>query len=117
MEHFGRGVETSIDHVLVVVEPSFESLDLAERLKSLTGGIKKNLWAVLNKIDSERLSSRLEGKLKNRDIPVIGTIPYDSTIFEACLEGRAIKPEKATHAARKILDFLVSKRQRVNPER
>jgi CO dehydrogenase maturation factor len=117
VEHFGRGVETSIDHVLVVVEPSFESLDLAERLKSLTGGIKKNLWAVLNKIDSERLSSRLESKLKNRDIQVIGTIPYDSTIFEACLEGRAIKPDKATHAARKILDFLVSKRQRVNPER
>jgi len=29
VEHFGRGVETSIDSVLIVVEPSFESLELA----------------------------------------------------------------------------------------
>ena len=117
VEHFGRGVETSIDRVLVVVEPSFESLDLAERVKELTGGIKKNLWAVLNKIDSERLSSRLVRELKKREIEVIGKIPYDFDIFEACLEGRALKADKAAHAAGKILDFLVSKHQRVNPER
>lgn len=110
VEHFGRGVETSIDRVLVVVEPSFESLDLAERVKGLAGGIKKNLWAILNKIDSERLASRLESELKKREIQVIGTIPYDSGIFEACLEGRALKQDKATHAAGEILDFLLSKR-------
>jgi CO dehydrogenase maturation factor len=110
VEHFGRGVETSIDRVIVVVEPSFESLDLAERVKGLTGGIKKNLWAVLNKIDSEPLSSKLRSELKKRDIEIIGTIPYDSSIFEDCLQGRALKPDKAAHAAGKILDFLLSKR-------
>jgi CO dehydrogenase maturation factor len=109
VEHFGRGVETSIDRVLVVVEPSFESLELAERVKGLAGGIKKNLWAVLNKIDSERLASRLGSKLKKREIQVIGMIPYDSGIFEACLEGRALKPDKATPEAGKILDFLLSR--------
>jgi CO dehydrogenase maturation factor len=109
VEHFGRGVETSIDRVLVVVEPSFESLELAERVKGLAGGIKKNLWAVLNKIDSERLASRLGSELKKREIQVIGTIPYDSGIFEACLEGRALKPDKATPEAGKILDFLLSR--------
>lgn len=109
VEHFGRGVETSIDRVLVVVEPSFESLELAERVKGLAGGIKKNLWAVLNKIDSERLASRLGSELKKREIQVIGMIPYDSGIFEACLEGRALKPDKATPEAGKILDFLLSR--------
>lgn len=109
VEHFGRGVETSIDRVLVVVEPSFESLDLAERIKDLAGGLGKNLWAVLNKIDSESLASRLGSELKKREIEVIGTIPYDSAIFEACLEGQALKPDKATHAAGKILDSLLSK--------
>jgi CO dehydrogenase maturation factor len=110
VEHFGRGVETNIDQVLVVVEPSFESLDLAERIKGLARGLKKNFWAVLNKIDSERLASRLGSELKKREIEVIGTIPYDSGIFEDCLEGRALKPDKAGHAAGKILDFLLSKR-------
>jgi CO dehydrogenase maturation factor len=93
-----------------VVEPSFESLDLAERVKGLTGGIKRNLWAVLNKIDSERLASKLGRELKKREIEVIGTIPYDSGIFEAGLEGRALEPVKATYAVEEILDFLLSKR-------
>jgi CO dehydrogenase maturation factor len=109
VEHFGRGVETSIDRVLVVVEPSYESLDLAERVKSLAEDIKKNLWAVLNKIDSESLASRLRSELKKREIEVIETIPYDSEIFEACLEGRALKSDKATNAVSKIFDFLLSK--------
>jgi CO dehydrogenase maturation factor len=31
VEHFGRGMETSIDSVLIVVEPSFESLEVAQK--------------------------------------------------------------------------------------
>jgi CO dehydrogenase maturation factor len=46
VEHFGRGIETSIDGVLVVVEPSMESLELAARIKTLAGeaGVKKT-WS------------------------------------------------------------------------
>jgi CO dehydrogenase maturation factor len=35
IEHFGRGVETSIDSVLIVVEPSFDSLELAGKINTL----------------------------------------------------------------------------------
>ena len=34
VEHFGRGVETSIDCVLVVVEPSLDSLEVAENTRT-----------------------------------------------------------------------------------
>jgi len=47
VEHFGRGVDESIDSVLLVVEPSFESIEVAEKVKSLASGIHKNVHAVL----------------------------------------------------------------------
>jgi CO dehydrogenase maturation factor len=55
IEHFGSGIDNSIDAVLVVVEPSFESIALAEKIKDLASGINKQLWAVLNKISSHNL--------------------------------------------------------------
>lgn len=58
VEHFGRGVETSVDAVLVVTEPSLESVGLAERIKELTLGAGAQFaGAVLNKVNrSQRVS-------------------------------------------------------------
>lgn len=109
IEHFGRGVDTGIDNVLVVVEPSLESLVLAERIKGLTEGIKKDLRAVLNKIDSDILASRLSRELKTKGIDVIGIIPNDPEIFDACLEGHGFRMGDASNAAGKALDALLSK--------
>ena len=110
IEHFGRGIDTSIDAVLIVVEPSLESITLAERIRGLAGGIKKDLWAVLNKVNSESLAFRLRNELAKREIDVIGVIPNDSTIFEACLEGHAVGQGEAAIAAGKVFDSLLSKR-------
>ena len=35
VEHFGRGVETSIDSVLIVVEPPLESVSVAQKIHEL----------------------------------------------------------------------------------
>jgi len=110
VEHFGRGVDESIDDVLLTVEPSFESITVAEKIKSLAAGIKKSVWAVLNKIDSENMVSKLESELTSRGIEVIGSVPNDGAVFEACLEGRALGQGKAFDSAGKVLDFLLSKR-------
>jgi CO dehydrogenase maturation factor len=108
VEHFGRGIDESIDDVLLSVEPSFESITIAERIKSLAAGIDKNVQAILNKVDSENMAFRLESEVKSRGIEVIGFIPNDVAVFEACLEGRAVSQGKALQAAGKILDLLLS---------
>jgi CO dehydrogenase maturation factor len=110
VEHFGRGIETSIDGVLLTVEPSFESISLAERVKGLASAIEKSLWAVLNKIPSENLASKLKDELNKRHIEVIGVIPNDPEIFEACFEGRALGRGEASDRARRILDVLLKNR-------
>jgi CO dehydrogenase maturation factor len=109
LEHFGRGIDEGIDHVLLAVEPSFESILVAEKIKSLAAGIDKQVWAVLNKIDSENIALKLTGELKTRGLEVVGVVPHDPMVFEACLEGRALGEGKAFRAAGKVLDFLWAK--------
>ena len=108
VEHFGRGTETSIEGVLIVVEPSFESLELAQKMNSLAAGIGiNNTWVILNKITSQGLASRLEAELGKRDIAVTGCIRYDAEIFQACLEGRRVYSRGAAEDVENLLDILL----------
>ena len=109
VEHFGRGLDAGIDSILLVVEPSYESLRLSEKIKDLAGELQKNVWAVLNKISSDSLAAKLEETLKQRKIETIGVIPIDPAVFTAGLEGDPITPGQSTRQAGKILDLLLSK--------
>lgn len=108
VEHFGRGIDEGIDRVLLVVEPSLESITVAEKIKGLASSLNKAVSAVLNKIDSERIALILEGELRIRDIEVIGILPSDPIVFEACLEGRTLGRGEAFDAVGKVLDNLLS---------
>ena len=110
VEHFGRGVETSIDSVLIVVEPSFESLEVAERIHNLAAGISiKNVWAVLNKVPSEEIATKLEKELDARDIDAIGCIHLDPEVFKSGVEGGVISNGGATEEMRDVLDCILSR--------
>jgi CO dehydrogenase maturation factor len=108
IEHFGRGVETSVDSVLVVVEPSFDSLELAEKINVLAMEVGvQNTWNILNKVPSEEIGLKLTDALKSRGLSVIGTIRYDEGIFQSGLEGHPLNEISASIEIRKILDRLL----------
>jgi CO dehydrogenase maturation factor len=108
IEHFGRGVETSVDSVLAVTEPSFDSLELAEKINSLATEVgMKSAWAILNKVASEEIALRLREELEARGIPVIGSIGYDPEVFQAGLEGRPVCSDKVERDIGRILDQLL----------
>lgn len=110
VEHFGRGVETSIDSILIAVEPSFESLQLAEKVNSLSAGIGiNNIWALLNRIPSDEIGSKLEEELAERGIDTIGFIHYDAEIFHSCLEGLSLANGGAGEEIRDAFDSLISR--------
>jgi CO dehydrogenase maturation factor len=108
VEHFGRGVETSVDTVLAVTEPSFDSLEIAEKISTLAKEVGiDSVWAILNKISSQQVASKLSAQLKQRDVPIIGTIRYDPDLLEAGLEGRPVTDGQAARDIKQILDRLL----------
>jgi CO dehydrogenase maturation factor len=108
VEHFGRGVEEAVDFVLLAVEPSMESLQLATRIRELASGMGKNAGAVLNKISSREWSKKMQRWLIERGITVIGSVPEDPSVFEACLEGSRIGRSRASEAVGPVLDRILS---------
>ena len=108
IEHFGRGVETGVDSVLAVTEPSFDSLELTKKIHALASEVKiKNIWAVLNKVTSDQIGWRLREELERYDIPVIGSIGYDPEVLRAGLEGRPVRSNVAERDIGKVLDKLL----------
>ncbi len=91
IEHFGRGVETSIDAVVAVVEPSLESVSLAAKVSTLATEAGANFaGAILNKVQSPEVATRLTEKLREAGVEVLGTIEYEDALFEASLEGEPV---------------------------
>jgi len=108
IEHFGRGVETSTDSVLIVVEPSFDSLKLAETISDLAAEVGvENVWTLLNKVRSEEVASRLRKELEESGLHVIGSIGYEGEIFESGLEGRPARREQLEADVGSILGALL----------
>jgi CO dehydrogenase maturation factor len=108
IESFGRGVERSADTVLIVVEPSFESLALAGKIAYLAEGMGiSRVRAVLNKVPSEKVRQRMMEELNKKSITPVGTIYLDRRLSEAGFEGTAPGDSKATAAAEAIADQLL----------
>lgn len=104
VEHFGRGIVEAIDTVLVVVEPSYDSLKMAEKINELVSAMSKVVAVVLNKMYSGPIGLKMKTELAARGIPVIGDVPNDSLVTEASWEGSVLLSE----AAGTILDYLLS---------
>ena len=110
VEHFGRGVDTDIDTILITVEPSYESMAIARRIQEIASGMGKPFRAVLNKVKSNAMAVKLKTELKKNSIDVVGVIPDDPIVFEASFEGRPVGPGPAALAAKEVLNFLISER-------
>ncbi|RPI73423.1 MAG: hypothetical protein EHM47_06110 [Ignavibacteriales bacterium] len=91
IEHFGRGIEKNVDIILVVVDPTFESFIIAEivkRMSALMGN--KNVWAILNKIDSKKTHAIMKSALRKRKVSYLGSIEYDNEIQRSGITGKMI---------------------------
>lgn len=116
IEHLGRGTTRGMDLMIVVVEPGARSLETAERIKKLSSEIGvKNILAVVNKGGGGKVNGRLE----ELGIPVLGEIPYDTQLIEADLQ--KIAPidmgGEAIEAIRGIKDRLLEIVEEIRKEK
>lgn len=108
VEHFGRGVEKGIDTVLVVVEPSYESIALAAKVNFLARSSgARDIRAILNKVPTPEIAARLRQELSKRGVAVAGIVSYDPEVAAACLDGRPLGESPAKADVRAILDTLL----------
>jgi CO dehydrogenase maturation factor len=107
VEHFGRGVERGVDTVIIVVEPSFESVSLGTIINDIAqaGGIA-SIWAILNKVPSVPIEKDLSKQCTEHNIDVVGTIYYDHLLVEECMRGVALGESQAREDMRKIIARL-----------
>jgi len=82
------------------------TLSIAYKIKELAAGGRKNLFAVLNKVNSNELAKRLENSLGQKEIVVLWAIPNDPEVFEAGLDSRPIGACQPTQAVQRIFQKL-----------
>lgn len=88
IEHFGRGIDKVCNGILMVIDPSFESLTLARMVSEMAGTIDVPLYYLLNKTDAAT-AGPLRNAIPDKD-RIIGEFPQDSGILAAGLEGREL---------------------------
>jgi CO dehydrogenase maturation factor len=107
IEHFGRGVENSVDGVIAVIEPSLESINLAEKIAVLASESgAKFAGVVMNKLSSGKEYEIMSTELGNRKLPVLGQITFSEEIINACLQGQPIEPAHSGGQITKIIAKL-----------
>jgi len=85
IEHFGRGVEKGVDILLVVIDPSRESILLAKKISELGQQVGKPVYYILNRISNQETKDLLMNSIDGEK--VIAFIPENKEIFMSGLAG------------------------------
>lgn len=90
IEHLGRGTAKGIDVMLVITEPSLKSLDLCKKIIDLSKKLGViNIYLIANKITEDSQKEIINQKIKDWEVPLFHTIPFDPEIGKADLEGKS----------------------------
>jgi len=88
VEHFGRGVDAGCDLALGVIDPTYESFLLADKMQEMAKKAGIEIFFVLNKVEGQvkdAMAKHIDPK------KVIAEIPKNDTIFMDSLEGKELK--------------------------
>lgn len=106
VEHFGRGVLEGVDAVLMIVDPSYEAVLLAEKAAKLADEAGKAFSVILNKVDEET-KSRLKEMLEAKKIEIAEVLPYSTDISEANLVGEPLTAESLKQTLKEIITKII----------
>ena len=87
IEHFGRGIEKGIDLLVVVIEPSRDSILLAQKISDMGEQIGKPTYYVLNRVDRETEKLLLDSVDEEK---VIAIIYENKDVFMSSLAGNEL---------------------------
>ena len=88
IEHFGRGIDEMCDAILMIIDPSYESLHLSKEVARMAGKIEVPVYYILNKIDQET-ASYLRNGIDDKEA-IIAEFSNDPTLLVSGLEGKEL---------------------------
>ncbi len=90
LEHFGRRIDAGCDLILAIIDPSFESILMADRTRQLAEEAGVQAFFILNKVDDavrEAMEERLDPE------KIIACIPRNDSLFLQSLRGQTLTQE------------------------
>jgi CO dehydrogenase maturation factor len=87
IEHLGRGVADAVDIILGIIDPSYESIKLSEKISVMAKESKKPIYFILNKIDGSMEDKILDKVGREK---VIGVLPFCKSVQEKGLLGEPL---------------------------
>jgi len=107
IEHFGRKIPDTMDIILIVLDPTLESVSIAKRIEGFCRKTEmKNFWLILNKIGSKEMESMMMEKLGELKSRVIGSVSYDPQLVQRELAGGSLITDKPHEDIEQIVDRL-----------
>jgi CO dehydrogenase maturation factor len=107
IEHFGRGVEKGVDILLVVIDPSRESVLLAEKISELGNEVDKPVYYILNRIADRETEDLLRNAIDSDRL--VAVIRENKEIFVSGLTGNEFDID--IDGVSDIADMLESKKK------
>jgi len=107
IEHFGRGVEKGVDILLVIIDPSRESILLAKKISGLGQQVDKPVYYILNRISDQEMQDIIMNSIDREK--VIAIIPENKEIFMSGLAGNEFNMD--VEGIKEIADMLESRKK------
>ncbi len=86
VEHLGRGVADSVDLILGIIDPSYESIKLSEKISAMAKESKKPIHFIINKAEGT-IADKIIAKVGKKQ--VIGVIAFSPFVQEKGLTRRS----------------------------
>lgn len=102
VEYFGRGVAKDFDTILVVVDPSYESLKLSKKFNELGEQAGNRVFFVLNKVEEDIKKDLLEVVDSSK---IAAIIPENRELFKASLKGEELNLD--IEEIKRLAEFLI----------
>lgn len=101
---------TGVDNVLIITEPTLSGMEDFKRISDLCEHFKISPFVCINKYDlNEKVTKKIKDYCKEKNIKVVGEIPYDEKVNESVNELKSIieyEDSKASMAIRKMWEEI-----------
>jgi len=108
VESFGRGLEQLVDTVLIVTEPSFDSIAVTAKIRAMAEGLGiRRIRAVVNKTRDAQTEKTVFRKLAEQDVRYLGVLRSDDALLESGLLGIPAPEGASKEAAERLVRLML----------